>query len=126
MPGGSRPLFYLCGDNWVLAPKRKALYPKALRSVRLISEPFGYPGKGMTLHFASNFTPTCATQLGWHLDDRYKVGHWAPGAVMPEHYGRAHCDTELRLRNGIFGKIHSGRPPTVAFEVPNGDPGGAK
>ena len=40
---------------------------------------------------------------------------------MPERYGRAFCTTELRMRNAIFEKIHSGWSPTVAFDGPNED-----
>ena len=38
---------------------------------------------------------------------------------MPNLYDRAVCATELNLRNRILSKIHGGRAPTHAFEVPN-------
>ena len=37
---------------------------------------------------------------------------------MPDHYDRAECATELRLRSGILDKIRGGWRHTKAFEVP--------
>ena len=109
----------LCNEKWTLDPNKKALYPSALEMVRLISDELGFNKGELSLHSARNFLPTCASQLGWDLDDRRKVGHWAPGSEMPGKYDRAFCVTEQRLRGNIFSKIGGGWAPAISYEVPN-------
>ena len=47
------------------------------------------------------------------------MGHWAPGSVMMEHYDRAQCATELRLRGDILERVRNqGWAPAGSFEVP--------
>ena len=108
----------LCNEKWTLDPNKKALYPSALEMVRLISDELGFNKGELSLHSARNFLPTCASQLGWGLDDRRKVGHWAPGSEMPDKYDRAFCVTELRLRDNIFPKLMVAGPPQYRMRYP--------
>ena len=66
--------------------------------------------------------PTWAAQLGWGEEDRTALGRWAPNSEMPNWYGRAVCNTELRLRNDIATKVSEGWKPTGAFELPTKRP----
>ena len=74
--------------------------------------------KSARVHSFRGWAPTCASQLRFSREDREKLGHWAPGSIMPERYDKAECATELRLREGILEKIRTGWRPSGAFELP--------
>ena len=46
------------------------------------------------------------------------LGHWAPGSDMPDHYDRAYCAAELRLRDSVLARVADGWAPARAFEIP--------
>ena len=62
--------------------------------------------------------PTWDAQLGWRKEDRAALGRRAPNSGMPNWYGRAVCNAEIRLRNEILAKYQEGWKPSSDFELP--------
>ena len=106
------------GKDWSVDLKRGGTHGTAQAALSRLEHEFGFK-LTLTLHSFRNFFATCAHQLLRPREDREKLGHWAPGSVMPDRYDRATCATELRLRNEILTKVATGWRPTESFEVPN-------
>ena len=123
LKGGYRALFPLVDTEWKVKNDQAASYHVVLRMFRCLCTTLGFKDPKWTLHSPRAFFPTCANQLGWSEEDRRKIGHWAPGSVMMEHYDRAVCTTELRLRDDILRRVRTQNwVPTGSFEVPNASP----
>ena len=123
LTNGHRALFPFIGEEWAVHSERAASYNLVLKLFRRTCAQLGFEKPKWALRSARAWFPTCANQLGWSPDDRRKLGHWAPGSVMMEHYDRAVCTTELRLRGNILGGIRNDAwAPTPAFQVPAADP----
>ena len=118
-------LFPHVSSSWEVSLKRQATHGVAQAALSRIEERFGFP-KGCKLHSPRNWFATCAGQLLYPREQRERLGRWAPGSVMPDHYDKAVCATELRLRSEIIGKITGGWRPSAAFEVPNSEGGTPK
>ena len=73
---------------------------------------------GIRVHSPRSWFATLAKQLLYTREDREKLGHWAPGSLMPERYDRATCATELRLRGEILQRVRNGWEPDGPFETP--------
>ena len=101
--------------------KRRGANGVLQAAVSRIEEKFGFP-KLCKLHSPRNWFATCAGQLLYAREHREKLGRRAPGSVIPDHYGRAVCATELRMRAGIIAKVNSGWRQSAAFEVPSTTP----
>ena len=118
LEGGRRALFPFIDDCWGVRTERNAIYNVALRTFRRICVILGFEQPKWTLRSARAWCPTCANQLGWSEEDRRKLGRWAPGFSTMDHYDRAVCTTELRIRNIILWEIRDdARAPMPAFHV---------
>ena len=96
--------------------KRSASYGLVQGELRKIAIELGYTTK-YTLHSFRAWAPTCSSQLNFPREDRGRLGHWAPGSLMPNRYDKAICATELKLRDQIFTRIRGGWRPLHAFQV---------
>ena len=85
-------------------PKRRATHGVAQAAFARICEKFGFE-KGLTLRSPRNWFATCAGKLLYPREHREKLGRWAPCSIMPDHYDRAVCTTELRVRAEIIQKF---------------------
>ena len=110
-------LFPYVNSEWKVDIKRRATYGVAQAAFRRLTALFGFEGK-FTLRSPRNWFTTCAGQLLYSREHREKLGRWAPGSVMPDHYDRAVCATELRLRNEIIAKLNLGWRPSKEYETP--------
>ena len=72
----------------------------------------GLDNLDITRHCPRNWSPACASQLGWNEDDRWILGRWAAGPKMPDRYGRLMCTAELRMVSPTLSPInYRGGPP---------------
>ena len=110
-------LFPHVSNDWALDLSKKGTYGVVQAAIARMETRFGFP-KQMKVHSARNWFATCAGQLLYGREHREKLGRWAPGSIMPDHYDRAECATELRLWAEIIEKVQSGWRPSKAFEVP--------
>ena len=110
-------LFPYVNSEWKVDLKRRATYGVAQAAFQRLTNLFGFEGR-FTLHSPRNWFTTCAGQLLYSREHREKLGRWAPGSVMPDHYDRAVCATELRLRAEIIAKFNQGWRPSKEYEIP--------
>ena len=116
---GSKPrfTFFRCDEIWVLDMPRPTKYAAASSFFRRLTKLWGY-GDKFLLRIPSAFLPTWADQLGWRKEGHADLGRWGPNSEMPNWYGRAARNAELRLRNEIIQKVQQWRKPAGAFELP--------
>ena len=103
-------------SGWEIDLKRSASFGLVQSKLTKIATELGYTTK-YTLHSFRGGAPTCASQLDFPREERERLGHWAPGRIMPARYDKAVCATEPKLRDKIFPKIRPGRRPQHAFQV---------
>ena len=120
-PGAGR---YQClvpylSPTWVVGYSRQRSGNVFQHAIRRAELHLGFPPM-LTRHSPRTWFATCARQLLVSKGERNMLGHWAPNSDMPEHYDRAYCATELRIRNSVFLRVADGWVPARAFEVPNG------
>ena len=118
--GALKSLFPHVDNDWEVNYKRGASFGLVQNKLIKIARELGYSDK-INLHPFRGWAPTCASQLNFPREDRGKLGHWAPGSIMPERYDKAICATELKLRDTIFSKLRSGWRPQHAFQVGSQD-----
>ena len=95
---------------------RSASYGLIQANVREFEREMVFTSK-FTPHSSRGWSPTCANQLDFPREGLERLGHWAPGSIMPDRYYKAVCATELKLRCKIFAEIRTGRRPHPAFQV---------
>ena len=118
-PSGSFSALYPWVDkNWMSNTSRKATLGSTQAALTRLGKSLGF-NTGIRAHSPRSWYATIARQLLYSREDREKLGHWAPGSLMPELYDRATCATELRLRDEILSKIKNGFKPSGPFEVVN-------
>ena len=111
-------VFSYVDKDWDVNPKKRATHGVAQAALARICGNSGFE-KGYTLHSPRNWFSTCAGQLLYTREHREKLGRWAPGSVMPDHYDKAVCATELRLRSEITQRINNGWRPSKEYEIPD-------
>ena len=114
--GQFKSLFPHVGNEWKIALKRSASFGLVQSKLTKIAMSLGYTNK-YNLHSFRGWGPTCANQLNPPREERERLGHWAPGGMMPDSYDKAVCATELKLRGEIFSEIRPGWRPPNAFQV---------
>ena len=96
-------------------------YATALACLRRIAKLCGF-GEKFTILSPRGVLPTWAAHLGWRKEDRTALGRLAPNTEMPTRYGRAVCNSELRLRIEITHNVQQGWKPPGSFELPKKRP----
>ena len=125
--GTSKSLFPHVDNVWGINLKRSASFGLVQNKLTKLARELGYSDK-VSRHSFRGWAPTCASQLNFHRGERGKLGHWAPGSMMPNRYDKAACSADLELMDRISSQLRSGWRPQHAFQVggqetPGGDPG---
>ena len=114
--GETTPLYQRVNKKWEVNPTN-ATSGTVQATLTRIEKEFGMENH-LKIHSPRTWYATLARQLAYPREDREKLGHWAPGSLMPDRYDRALCSTELRLRNEILTKIREQNwEPVDSYEV---------
>ena len=111
------PLYTAFDKEWATS-KRTITRGIVQAALTKLEKEFGFDC-ALKIHSPRSWHATLAKQLLYSREDREKLGHWAPGSLMPDLYDRATCATELRLRDEILQRIREGWAPAGPYEVPN-------
>ena len=114
--GQFRALFPHINPDGRVNYKRHATFGFVQAKLSKIEKDLGF-SNGVRLHSFRGWAPTCASQMRLPREEREKLGHWAPGSIMPDRYDKATCATELRIRTEILNKVREVWRPQRAFEV---------
>ena len=117
--GKFRTIFPHVSNEWVIDYHRAGTFGVVQARINLLVKEFG--ATQAKLHSFRNWGPTCARQLRFPREEREVIGHWAPGSRMPDHYDKAVCATELKLREAMLAKLREGWRPSKDFEVQGDD-----